>query len=356
MKTFKPTLENVKYLGRTLYLDNSLWLAPSASGVEFIFQGTELAVTILGDDYAVTGTEQARIAVYVDESRVIDDMVLTPEKTYTIIPAGQIAGADILPHCIRILKLTEAPMSVFGIRQILTDDNGMVSPAENRPLKLEFIGDSITCGYGVDDEDLSHAFSTRTEDVTRSYAYLCAKSLNADYSMVSYSGYGVYSGYTEGDERCTDELVPPYYPFVGFSRGTVNGKPITMTEWDFARYIPDLIVINLGTNDDSYCRDVKARQEEFSLYYQDFLRVVREKNPSSYLLCTYGVMNNRLLPYIEKAVSAHIAETADDRIGFLPLPMQTDQDGYVIDFHPSRATHIKIAGIASGRIREILRL
>ncbi len=36
MKTFKPTLENVKYLGRTLYLDGSLWLAPLSKEADLL--------------------------------------------------------------------------------------------------------------------------------------------------------------------------------------------------------------------------------------------------------------------------------------------------------------------------------
>lgn len=49
---------------------------------------------------------------------------------------------------------------------------------------MEFIGDSITCGYGVDDPDKEHHFKTATEDVTKAYAYKTALALNADYSMV----------------------------------------------------------------------------------------------------------------------------------------------------------------------------
>lgn len=61
--------------------------------------------------------------------------------------------------------------------------------------------DSITCGYGVDDEDRSHQFSTKTEDATKAYAYKTAQLLNADYSLVSYSGHGVVLGYTTREKR-----------------------------------------------------------------------------------------------------------------------------------------------------------
>ncbi len=361
MQTINADSKTVKYLGRTLYRDGVLWLALSGSGIEFNYRGTDLLVTILGDDNAASGVEQARIAIYIDDTRVIDDMIVTPQKTYSIIETGLAAGSSLsdkdlanTKHRIRIIKLTEAPMSVFGIKELLVNNDASLSPTADKALKLEFIGDSITCGYGVDDEDLSHTFSTKTEDVTKAYAYLAARILDADYSMVSYSGYGVYSGYTEEDERSVDELVPPYYPLVGYSRGTVNGKPVTAADWNFSSYVPELIVINLGTNDDSYCRDIPERQEEFVVYYKNFLKLVHEKNPNAYLLCTYGLMNTRLTPFIEKAVSLYTEETAHSRISFLPLPMQTEADGYVVDYHPHPDTHKKTAKIVSDRIREIL--
>lgn len=76
---------------------------------------------------------------------------------------------------------------------------------------MEFIGDSITCGYGVDDEVAEHQFKTATEDVTRAYAYKTARMLNADYSMFSASGYGIITGYTEGDVKLEDQRLPQFY-------------------------------------------------------------------------------------------------------------------------------------------------
>ena len=74
--------------------------------------------------------------------------------------------------------------------------------------KIEFIGDSITAGYGVDDEVKEHGFSTATEDVTKTYAYKTAAALQADYSIVAYSGHGIISGYTGDGEKNTGLLIP----------------------------------------------------------------------------------------------------------------------------------------------------
>ena len=60
---------------------------------------------------------------------------------------------------------------------------GSAETLPEKPLKIEVIGDSITCGYGVDDEDENHQFTTATEDVTKAYAYKTAKALDAEYSI-----------------------------------------------------------------------------------------------------------------------------------------------------------------------------
>ncbi len=60
--------------------------------------------------------------------------------------------------------------------------------------------------------------------------------------------------------------------------------------WDFTEKQPDIIVINLGTNDDSYCQETEWKQEEYRDKYAEFLLDVRAKNPGGNFLRTgtYG--------------------------------------------------------------------
>ena len=351
--SFSVTDNHVRYIGRTLFQNDILWCALSGSGISFSFTGQKLAIEIQGDDRALSmedsmQNEKTRIAFYVDGERILEDMVTVSQKTYPIFDSEEMET-----HQIQMIKLSEAPMSIIGISKLITDENATLLPTPEKPRKLEFIGDSITCGYGVDDSDLTHTFSTKTEDMTKAYAYQTAQALNADYSMVSYSGYGIYSGYTEGAQNLS-ELVPPYYTKIGFSRGTVNGQSITMTEWDFQAYKPDMIVLNLGTNDFSYCQDFEDRQAEFVAHYQQFLQTIREKNQNTYILCTYGMMNQGLIPSIKKAIDSYQTESKDEKISFLPLALQLESDGYVVDYHPSIITHTKAANVLADKIREIM--
>ena len=353
LKYYPADDSHVKYVGRTLFQNNILWLALSGSGVEFEFQGNRLELLLQGDDNAASEDapmqDKVRIAVLIDGIRVVDDMLTAAERQYTLIDSNTTHA-----YHVQVIKLSESPMSIVGIKQLIADENAVLTPAKKLSRRLEFIGDSITCGYGVDDSNLEHTFSTATEDVTKAYAYLTAQALHADYSMVSYSGYGIISGFTQTDERLADQLVPPHYPIIGFSRGTNNQEAIMGKSWDFANYKPDLIVLNLGTNDDSFCQDKEDRQEEFAASYQKFLQEIRRLNPDSVILCTYGIMNQRLFPYIEKAVTAYKKDTNDANIYSMKFNLHQESDGYVVDFHPSFRTHNKSAWMLVQKIKEIM--
>ena len=353
LKYYPADDSHVKYVGRTLFQDKILWLALSGSGIEFDFQGSHLELLLKGDDNAVSNfaplQDKVRIGVIIDGIRVVDDMLTAAEKQYTLIDSD-----TTHTYHVQVIKLSESPMSIVGIKQLTADENAVLTPTKKQQRRLEFIGDSITCGYGVDDSNMEHTFSTATEDVTKAYAYLTAQALHADYSMVSYSGYGIISGFTQTDERLVDQLVPPHYPIIGFSRGTINHEAIMGKAWDFTNFRPDLIVLNLGTNDDSFCQDKEERQEEFAASYQKFLHDIRRLNPDAVILCTYGIMNQRLFPYIEKAIAAYKKDTNDENIHSMKFNLHKESDGYVVDFHPSSRTHNKSAWMLVQKIREIM--
>ncbi len=352
MKSFLPTWQSVKPLGRTMQMADSLWLAFSGSGAEFAFTGSRCEVTIAGDNHAADAdkaNDHVRLAIDLDGQRVVDTMIDAAEKTCTVLQA-EAAGK----HVVRIVKLSETAMSTCGIKTIAVDAEE-IRPTPNKTHLVEFVGDSITCGYGVDDEDGEHHFVTPTEDVTRAYAYKAAQTLNVDYSMVSISGYGIISGYTAtAENRVTTQLLPEYYEKLGFSYGAYRGKTPADVRWDFSVRQPDLIVINLGTNDDSYCLDHADRQEMYCAEYVKFLKVVRANNPGAMILCTLGIMGDRLYLSVEKAAAAYSAETGDSRIACMSFTPQLPEDGYAADYHPTEATHQKAADRIVGEIRRIM--
>lgn len=355
MKEFVLDKSNCKIIGRGLLVDNNRWVALSGAGVAFLFQGKELKITLLGSNRSrVTedDKEYARFAVLVDGERVLDDVMDRPRKEYGIICEEQVKSCEV-----QIIKLSEAPMSAIAILPIECDQEAKIQPVAMKGHSIEFIGDSITCGYGVDEslaED--HVFSTKTEDVTKAYAYQAAQLLDADYSMFSCSGYGIISGYTADPQiRTEDELIPPYYEFQCFSRDDFGeaGKPEKLP-WDFSEYQPEVVVINLGTNDFSFCQDTEWKREEYRQKYTEFLKVVRKNNPKAFIFCALGLMGDGLYDKLCQAAGDYIEQTGDERIATIHIPEQKEEDGYAVDWHPVPKSHTMAANVVANEIKEKL--
>ena len=128
-------------------------------------------------------------------------------------------------------------ISTAGIQEIRVNSVDGIHPTQNSARKIEIIGDSITAGYGVDDVK-ENGFSTATEDVTKTYAYKTAAALQADYSVVAYSGHGIVSGYTGNGEKNTGLLVPNNYDIIARSAGRIDGNlDINNSPWNFNKFL-----------------------------------------------------------------------------------------------------------------------
>lgn len=334
-KTFSADEQNVKLIGRTADNEGIRWLGLSATGVEFTFTGTSVSFTLVGDNMTSNPEKTPRFAVYINGERTIDDVVDAPEKTVEVFKSDEAAETTV-----KLLKLSEAQESTMGIKSINVTSIGGLTPTPEKELKIEFIGDSITCGYGVDDPDRDHHFKTTTEDATKAYAFKTAMALDADYSLVSFSGNGIISGYTSDGKKQTSQLVPDVYDKLGKSWGNYNGFNIQDIEWDFSKFQPQYVVINLGTNDASYTGSDKERVIEYADGYTEFLKTVREKNPDAHIVCALGVMGAALYKNgVERAVAQYTEQTGDTNVSTLQLSQQDgNKNGYAADWHPTEAS------------------
>lgn len=352
-KSFIPTDEYVKLIGRSqMNNGNVLWLVHSGSAVEFTFTGTKASVIMQGDSAGVPGNRDnaARFAVYVDGERVMDEQMLQMQKELEI----PLAGGE-KEYVVKIIKLSEAANSIIGIKSIDVTSKGDIKPTASKDLKIEFVGDSITCGYGVDDEDKDHHFSTSTEDVTKAYAFKTAELLGADYSLVAFSGHGIISGYTGDGSKIEEQMVPPVYTKLGKSYATGGNITLDETDWDFSRFVPDVVVVNLGTNDASYTKTDKVKRKEYTDAYVEFIKVIREKNPDAHILCTLGIAGNELCGSMHDAVDAYKDETGDEKISYMDFDVQSPSDGYAADWHPTEKTHTKAAEKLAEEIRSLIK-
>ena len=329
----------VKPLGRTFMRDGARILSHTCSGVEFAFRGTSADITLTSN----CKSSKARAAFYVDGELVKDTMLNSKEETFRIFESDEPRNCII-----SVVKLSEAAYSNIGVKSInVTSEYGII-PTPARKHKIEFIGDSITCGYGVDAADQYEAFSTTNENGAKTYAALVGKHFKADYNIISWSGIGVYSSYTESSKPNQSFLLPPIY-------GKTAPNELSNDMWDFTQWQPDLVVINLGTNDNTWTKGIQDRADIFGEAYYKFIEQVREANPNAYIICSLGVMGSKLLPEIKEQVALYSANTGDYKITTFEFDYRDGvNDGFGAGFHPSAVTHQKMADKLIPFISELL--
>lgn len=348
MKAIPLDKTNVKLLGRALVRDDILRLTLSGTGCEFTFTGCKLALTVGVDSDCFNDgmrCNMPRIAILCDGRIIVKKLIEQRSERFDIV-----SSETPVTKTIRIVKLSECAFSHAEVSPAETDDGAVIAPTADKQLKIEFIGDSITCGYGVDDSNLQSEFSCEAENAMKSYAYIAADLLGADYSLFSYSGYGIISGYSGDGVRNTRELLPPYYESCGFSYSSVNGTKLQDIPWDFSTFVPDIIVLNLGTNDNSFCAFHNEAYREFEDSYLAFLKVVRRCNPNAHIICSLGIMLTEPLPYIENAVK----QLGDSNVSVFRYTMQNGLLGFGSNWHPSEDTQRRAGEELAEYIKSIL--
>lgn len=353
MADCKKWHEQVKRMGRTHLVGDRMWLAFSGSGIAFEVTGKRCVIRLHGDSTTQApdeNTHTARYALYVNGERVLREMMMAPEATLVALDEDTPRTVQVM-----LVKLSESAMSTLAIDAVETD--GTLSPLPDRAHLIEFVGDSITCGYGADTTAPEIAFHTNNEDVTKAYAWQAADLLDVDRTMVSLSGYGVLSGWT-GDPTTPSptQLIPLYYEKVGFSYANCDDAQVQDWPWAFEGRQPEIVVVNLGTNDASYTVDDPGKQAQFREKYQAFLHMLRRHNPQAHILCLLGVMGDVLYPSVAQCVTEYSAQTGDTNIEAMHLEaIRPDTEGYASDFHPTVATHTRIAGVVAEKLRELLK-
>jgi len=349
----------VKKLGRIYYHDQIAYLAFSAAGVGFYFTGNQLAAELVTDENYNKKDLEGMVGVFVGADTEPWKRFLLTEKegTYELFDRAEYAKAKglaltELPKelAIRIVKFSEAAFGAVGIRALLVEDDAVLTPLPEKKIKMEVLGDSITCGYGNEGVWGENLFNTATENPFCTYATLTARALDADYQLVSWSGIGLISDYIPPEKDEPDEtiLYHQIYPYAAYAFCEREGYP--QQEWDFTSYVPDYVVMYLGTNDDSYTRQLPEREAAFVRAYDRQYEFLRAKYPDAQLICCMGIMARTLCPVIADFV-AKKQNAGDKKIHYLEFEGQKDEDGIGTDWHPSKKTH----AIAADKLTEFIR-
>jgi len=255
---------------------------------------------------------------------IVDGVPTNTFKTTGGVATYNVAsGLSDGPHDVRIVRRNEGffgNVTFLGFQPVAGAELVMSPPPHAHTMEL--IGDSVTCGYGVEGPDEFCDFSGDTETVVATYGFIAAENVDADAHFIAFSGKGVHQNYGGN----TDELMPELY------LRTLTGDAASV--WDFTSYTPEVVVINLGTNDFSAAIDGAA----FTADYVELLTLVRGNYPAATIVAVtwahWGAGNEELVhDAVDDFADANVLETrfAIDAA-----------DGWGCDYHPSAITHQKL--------------
>lgn len=332
---YRPDNSHVRPIGRTLYRNDILYLGYSCTSAEFTFDGTHLTAELTTDwqlDEPWKGIFQPYAAIFVDDVMVRRFPIEGGTNNYEIYSAESPRRVKI-----KIMKLSENAFGKMGILS-LSGDGEILPTAQDAPRRIEFVGDSITCGFGIEGVFGKDNFSTAQENAWENYAATTARYFGAEFHLVSWTSIGVISNSVKPDvdEPDTGWLMPALYDYT--DRGTEGMLGVDdehKERWDNSRFAPQVIVVNLGTNDKDYTRGVPEREAAFEKGYGEFIAKIRRKNPDAFIICALGAMGQQLCPQVENAVRS----LGDDRIISMRFEVQKEENGIGAEEHPSMATH-----------------
>ena len=272
-----PGDSKLRYTGRLDPKKDSVEMYWSGSSVKLNFQGTEVRA-VIKDQRADNFYN-----VIIDRDSIYRLKLDSVKKEYVLakdLPEGK--------HSIELYKITEYDRGktvFYGFE--LNQGAKVLPPPAMKKRKIEVYGNSITAGYGVEDTTGDSPASIYQNNYL-SYAALTARHYDADYSFIAKSGIGI-----------TISWFPYTMPEVYDRLNPDDPK----SKWDFSRFKPDIVVINLFQND-SWLTNNPAHAEFKRLFgtkrptpeflinaYADFVKTIRSKHPKANIICVLGNMD-----------------------------------------------------------------
>lgn len=321
---------HIQYTGRIDFTNKQLprFWQPGVY-IAATFKGSFCAVIV--NDEMLWGKNHNYIEVVVDG---VAKRLQTKGKTDTIVVAENLSAGE---HSLVFCKNTEANigyMELVGIRC-----EALIKPAKKPSRKIEFFGNSITCGASADVSEIPCGKGVWHDqhNAWLSYGAITARSLNAQYHLSSVSGIGLM-------HSCCgmNVIMPQVYDKVSMRNDTIA--------WDFSRYQPDVVTIGLGQNDgiqDSVL---------FINNYIAFIKQLRNHYPKASFVCLASPMADASLKafmqYELQEVVKQMHKTGDRKVYSFAFSRQYHNG---CDSHPDVAEHEMMAKELTSYLQKIMR-
>jgi hypothetical protein len=274
---------------------------------------------------------------------IVDGDVKEPinVNSTTASPITLTSGLQQGKHSIELVKRTEASQGEVQFLGFTVTDGKLLDAPKPSSKRILFIGDSITAGYGNEGASQYQSFTPKNENAYLSYGALTARNLRADVMNISCSGKGVMLNCDKSTTDILPEICDRVLPFDKTSL------------WDEDKWLPYIIVINLGTND--FSGGGILDKAAFTTAYKAFVDSIRYQYPEADVYCGIGpLLSGQQLEcqrdYVSTVVNTR-KSSGDKKIHFIEFPVQDYANGYGEDWHPSLKTHALMANQLTARIK-----
>ena len=343
----RPTDKFIQYAGRISFAnpERPTWNFP---GIQIVasFEGTSLRMIAKPrSGYFVAQIDQAepyKVAFCGERDSVVTLATALPDGVHTVKLMYAIEGFEFFPE-------------FWGF--VLDDGKKLVESPALPSRKIEFIGNSITCGYGNEGLKKEEGFDYARENHYYSYASITARNLEAQHWVVARSGIGVYRNYGEPKTGSPGSCMPMQYEYTGYAwNPDFRNQPTFLGEkWDFSRYQPDVVCINLGTN------DLSTNNYDLSLLkqgYQKLLKMVRMHNPKAKIVFLTGSMlYNQELQEVKQLldeIAAEAKKAGDKEVYRFDMAPISGEEFYGNDYHPNIYQDEKMAVELTAYLRKLM--
>jgi lysophospholipase L1-like esterase len=187
------------------------------------------------------------VGVVLDDSANDYDVQVDGATVATLVTPGKttywVNNLSNAEHRVRLVKRTESPWAAGKFGGFVAANGGAIlAKPSARTRQIEFIGDSLTAGYGnlsTTRDCSANGGVTRNTNTDVSFGALTARTLNADYQVNAFSGRGMVRNYNGGEP--------------GTSYRTYYDRALLNVDGDVwqnpGTWKPQVIVVGLGTND-----------------------------------------------------------------------------------------------------------
>ena len=302
--------------------------ATTPTGVRAQWSASQVSLAFSGTDVQIRINDEGNNYFEVELDGQVVGSFHPARKTANVIDLAR----NLTPgrHVVRVMKRTEAHVGPVTFEAFLLNDGGKALDLPAAPHRIEVIGDSISCGYGNEGTNPKEHFTPATENAYLTYGALTARAFAADYVCIAWSGKKMWPNNT------IPELYDRVFPF------DANSK------WDFASWKPEVVLINLATND--FGRENPERAGWIK-GYTEFVKRVRGNYPDATIYLALGSMMNDAYPkkenkalttareYVQQVLK-DLQASGETKVKFIEFSLQNPtRDGVGNDWHPGLKTH-----------------